>query len=593
MNQAIVSLFAISILLVAGCDSHPTNKKSDVITPAAPLIAKNLTLEEKFLETKKKAEAGDAKAQYILGLMYGKGDGVSNNSVTAAQWIKKSADQGYIEAQTRLGTMYCSGSVVVKDSAKAIALLEKSSESGDNLAQWELGEIYRPGEDKFEKLMKEKTGCAKTDASKSDSWFRKAAIGFQVLADKGDADSQLTLGNMYIYGRGVSTDISKGVGLIQQAADRNFAPAQSELGRMYEKGEKVRKDALNAVELYKKAAAQGDVGAQTSLGSMYKNGEGIPKDAVKAFEYFQKAAAQGDSVGQFLLGRQLEDGEGTSINLVAAYAWYNLAAATLDVDIFKDARNRVEAVLSPSLRAEGQRLASNWKKGGTIVSANSNPSVTVTPSNKPVKQSSATAFFISSDGHALTNYHVINGCTEVKVAGRDGAIKVITSDSVNDLALLQLSGKTNDIATFTPDLRKLRQGDDIIVFGYPLNSVLSSGGNLTLGTISALSGLGNNTNQIQITAPIQPGSSGSPVIDKKGNVVGVASMKLSDSNMARATGSIGQNVNFAVNGQTVKAFLDANKVSYKSGGGFFSREMSNSDIADEARKYTLLVECWK
>lgn len=63
--------------------------------------------------------------------------------------------------------------------------------------------------------------------------------------------------------------------------------------------------------------------------------------------------------------------------------------------------------------------------------------------------------------------------------------------------------------------------------------------------------------------------------------------------MVKATGSVGQNVNFAVNGQTVKAFLDANKVSYKTGGGFFSREKSNTDIAEEARKRTVALECWK
>lgn len=111
--------------------------------------------------------------------------------------------------------------------------------------------------------------------------------------------------------------------------------------------------------------------------------------------------------------------------------------------------------------------------------------------------------------------------------------------------------------------------------------------------ISALTGVGNNTNQIQITAPIQPGSSGSPVLDKKGHVVGVVSSKLSDSEMARTTGQVGQNLNFAVNGQTVKSFLDANKVPYKTGGGFFTREQSNADIAEVARKWTVLFECWK
>jgi S1-C subfamily serine protease len=138
----------------------------------------------------------------------------------------------------------------------------------------------------------------------------------------------------------------------------------------------------------------------------------------------------------------------------------------------------------------------------------------------------------------------------------------------------------------------LRQGEDVVVFGFPLNSVLSSGGNLTPGVVSALTGLGNNTNQIQITAPIQPGSSGSPVLNKKGAVIGVVSLKLSDSQMVTSTGSVGQNVNFAVNGQTLKTFLDMHKVTYNT-GRLFSWEKTAADLADEARKWTMVIECWR
>ena len=67
------------------------------------------------------------------------------------------------------------------------------------------------------------------------------------------------------------------------------------------------------------------------------------------------------------------------------------------------------------------------------------------------------------------------------------------------MALIQLQGAVSDIAKITSEPSKLRQGEDIIVFGFPLNSVLSSGGNLTPGVVSASTGLENNTNQIQIT----------------------------------------------------------------------------------------------
>lgn len=122
--------------------------------------------------------------------------------------------------------------------------------------------------------------------------------------------------------------------------------------------------------------------------------------------------------------------------------------------------------------------------------------------------------------------------------------------------------------------------------------MLSSGGNLTPGLISALTGLENNTNQIQITAPIQPGSSGSPVISPKGEVEGVVSAKLSDEQMVRATGSVGQNVSFAVNGQTLKGFLDANNVNYDT-GGMLSFNKSAADLAALARRWTFPVQCWR
>lgn len=524
-----------------GCDVKTSRANSEAEKPL--IQSEKLTPEEEFKKTLKEAETGFAPAQSLLGLMYFNGEGVTKDNGKAIEWYQKAAIQGEASGQYRLGWMYFQGEGVTKDDSKAV------------------------------------------------EWYQKAAM-------QGLAKAQNKLGWMYFEGEGVPKDEAKAAMWLQKAAIQGLANAQNQLGTMYAEGQGVPKDAIKAAEWFQKAAEQGVAEAQYNLGLMYSEGEGVPKDVIKAAELFQKAAAQGIAAAQYNLGVIFVNGRITYKDTVRAYAWFNLAAAQGNVEA-QNYRDKLEEKLTVAELTEGQKLASNWKKGDNLaessrrssqtVSLNDNPRIPATPS----KQSNGTAFIFSHDGHALTNYHVINDCTEVKVAGQDNDAKVITSDSVNDLALLQLPGKSNDVANLNPEPGKLRQGDDVIVFGYPLNFVLSSGGNLTPGILSALTGLGNNTNQIQITAPIQPGSSGSPVMDKKGNVVGVVSMKLNDGKLAQATGQIGQNVNFAVNGQTVKAFLDANHVSYKTGGGFFSREKSNADIAEEARKWTVLVECWK
>lgn len=579
MHALSVSLLAVLQLTLAGCGEKAVVEKP---VATAAVQAKGLTPEEKFAEMKLKAEAGDAIAQFDLGLMYVLRNGVSEDNGKANEWMRKAATQfelfqklaaqGDARAQLGLGWMYALGEGVPVDAAKAFEWVQKAAVQGDVPAQVFLSKLYADG-----------TGVPK-NPPKALEWMKK-------VAEQGYAMAQEELGDMYARGVGVQKNASKALEWFQKAADQGDAEMQFNLGDRYRTGYGIPKNPAKAVEWLQKAASQGYAEAQYSLRRMYAKGDGVPKDAAKAFEWTQKAAAQGGDFAQLLLGWAYWDGDGVGRNRVLAYAWVNLAAA--QESSYSEYRDRYESQLTPAQRAEGQRLASNWKKGDILQAASSDSSGFASLDGILSKQGTGTAFAVSSEGHALTNHHVINGCAEVKISGREGIAKVITSDSVNDLALLQLPGKTRDVASLNPDPGKLRQGEDIVVFGYPLNFVLSSGGNLTPGTISALTGLGNNTNQIQITAAIQPGSSGSPVMDKKANVVGVVAMKLDDVKMAKATGSVGQSVNFAVNGQTVKSFLDANKVPYKTGGGIFSREKSNADIAEEASKWTVLVECWK
>lgn len=97
--------------------------------------AKDLTPEEKFSETKRDAEAGNADAQYNLGEMYESGDGVPKDSAKAVEWYQKAAAQGNAGAQSLLGVMYAFGEGVPKDSAKAVEWYQKAAAQGDTKAQ--------------------------------------------------------------------------------------------------------------------------------------------------------------------------------------------------------------------------------------------------------------------------------------------------------------------------------------------------------------------------------------------------------------------------------------------------------------------------
>jgi len=530
----------------------------------------------------KAAEQGDANAQFRVGAMYDEGSGVPKDITKSVEWVQKAAAQGHAGAQLSLGMYYAKGQDVPKDMAKAVEWYLKAAEQGSIEAQLSLGKIYSD------------FGSPSFDEVKASKWLTKAA-------EQGDVEAQAALAFKYylsIFGHGSPSDYAKSFKWAQKAAISGDVVSKYILGSLYLDGKGVSKDDSKGFEWIHSAAEDGHIVSMYYVASLYANGAGVPKNEKLAFEWYLKAASNGNQYAQNNLGVAYEFGDGVVRNETLAYAWYNLAAAQGEKLAIKS-RDRIEKRITPDQRAEGQFLASHWKKGDTLRTDASSkaelPAIKNMPERPkiPEKQGSGTAFAVSADWLALTNYHVIRGCAEVKVAGREGVAKIITSDAVNDLALLQLPDKGEGFATFNPNPGKVRQGDDVIVFGYPLNYVLSSGGNLTPGIVSALTGLGNNTNQLQITAPIQPGSSGSPVMDKKGDVVGVVSMKLDDSKMTKATGQVGQNVNFAVSGQTVRTFLDTNKVPYNIGGGFFSREKSNADIADAARKWTVVVECWK
>lgn len=463
---------------------------------------------------------------------------------------------------------------IVLSTEKSFVELKKLAGSGDADAQFRLGVLYAFGQG------------VPQDYAAARQWWEKAAA-------QRNAEAQSNLGLLYADGLGVPQDYAMARQWYEKAAAQGLAEAQTQLGQLYANGQGVSKDYAQARQWWEKAAAQSNAIAQTQLGWLFRTGNGVPKDAAKVVEWWQKAAVQGNAGAQYNLSWLYANSEGVPEDRVLAYAWANLAAAQAD-ESAKKLRDSI--TLSSAQRAEAERLSSNWKPGQALRRESESASAvgsTAPSGGALIKKGTGTAFAVSLEGHAITNHHVVASCKEVRVQGRSDLVQVITRDEISDLALLKMPGETRAMAALAPDPASLRQGQDIVVFGFPLDSVLSSGGNLTPGVVSAITGLGNNSNQIQITAPIQQGSSGSPVMNKKGQVVGMVSMKLSDTAMAKYTGTLPQNVNFAISGQTLSAFLKAHKVPYKTGGSFFAWEKSLADLGDEAREWTTLVECWK
>ena len=131
----------------------------------------------------------------------------------------------------------------------------------------------------------------------------------------------------------------------------------------------------------------------------------------------------------------------------------------------------------------------------------------------------------------------------------------------------------------------------MVVVGFPLMGLLASGANITTGVVSAMAGLGDDSRMLQITAPVQPGNSGGPLLDQTGNVVGVVVAKLNALIVARRTGDIPQNVNFAIKGSVVRTFLDVNAVKYAIAPS--NSTFDAATIGEHAVNFTVPIECLK
>jgi len=564
---------------------------------------------------RKSADQGYASAQFSLGLRYQNGDGVPKDAKQAMLWYSKAASQGNGYAQVNLGVIYENGRGVPQDLEKAVSLYRKAAEQELALAQLFLGNMYArghglPKDDQqavlwYRKAAEQGDDVAQNnlatqyatgqgvlkDDKQATYWFRKAA-------DQGLATAQATLGSRYLYGSGVVKDEREAALWFHKAAEQDDVGAQHNLGYLYFNGKGVVKDHRVAFQWYKKAAEQGLNDAQFELGALYASGDGVAKDDQQALMWYRKAAEQGYAAAQGNLASMYADGQGVPKDEQRAYFWWLLASAQSGergASLAAEYRDAVEKRLKPEQRSSAQAAARNWKPGTgappstpSYASAGEEGGLKSAPSRlspTSVQANATGSGFRVARGTIVTNHHVIDGCSRLRVNGV--AAQVGGSDARSDLALLRAT-----LAGLSTSLRAQRAavGEPVAVAGYPLHGLLS-GFNMTTGSLSSLSGMGGDTRLVQITAPVQPGNSGGPVLDSAGNLMGVVVSKLDAIKAAKLTGDIPQNVNFAINANVLRSFLDANSVEYETASS--DKAIASTAIAEKAKGFTVLVECWK
>jgi S1-C subfamily serine protease len=201
--------------------------------------------------------------------------------------------------------------------------------------------------------------------------------------------------------------------------------------------------------------------------------------------------------------------------------------------------------------------------------------------NKVVAASMGSGFFVTRAGHIVTNHHVIDQCKAVKVnyKGDEIPAKILASDKTNDLAIIQAKITPNKVYPVSNEDASLLQ--DVIVAGFPLGKKVSAVIKTHKGSITALAGFGDNFSNFQTDATINQGNSGGPIINLKGNVVGVAVQLIAAEHA--------QNIFFGVKSSTLKTFANAKGINFLPPN---HREMSNENLSKLITEATVYLECW-
>jgi S1-C subfamily serine protease len=201
-------------------------------------------------------------------------------------------------------------------------------------------------------------------------------------------------------------------------------------------------------------------------------------------------------------------------------------------------------------------------------------------------------FLITGSGLLVTNNHVIDGKSQFTATntftGKIYELETVWKDKINDLAILRIK-KTDTSFGVLPYSLSIRgkNGQSVFTIGYPLSDLMGENQKISNGIINSLSGISDDSRYYQISVPIQPGNSGGPLFDMKGNVIGITTSGLGGSEV--------QNVNYAIKMNLLQNLVgliaESDQVEFENTES--NVEFSLTLLSERYKAYVFKISCYK
>lgn len=278
-------------------------------------IAKYTQALQGFLQIEPNSKKLKPYVQYRIGKMFCYGLGTEQNYQKAFEWFERSAKQKNKFAQFSLANLYYYGSGIEKDLSQAFLWYQRSSSQGQPYAAYSIAQMYRYGE------------YVTKDNDTAQRYYKQALSGFLKIESDDMANDDLfyKLGQMFKFGLGTDSDVTKAIEYFRRSAEMNNKNGLFEYGKALLIGEHIPQDTDSALKILEKAVKLKNSNAKRFLALEYISGEHLEQDFEKGIALLTECADSGDVIASYRLGKIYLQGEIMPQNLDKAEKYLLLA----------------------------------------------------------------------------------------------------------------------------------------------------------------------------------------------------------------------------------------------------------------------------